>query len=69
MDVRPLRKDGLHLPVTWHQKEYDHNATLRLVELFRTFAPVELIYFNGPDIPFVIKKVKHDNHFHVKLRG
>lgn len=69
VDVRPLRKDGLHFPVTWDQEEYDHDATLRLVELFRTFVPVELIYFNGPDIPFVIKKVKHDNHFHVKLRG
>ena len=69
VDVRPLRKDGLHLPVTWIQAEYDHDATCRLIELFRANAPIELIYFNDPEIPFVIKRAKHDNHFHVKLRG
>lgn len=69
VDIRPLRKDGLELPVTWSQHEYDHHSTLRLIGLFRAFAPVELIYFNDPEMPFVLKQAKHDNHFHVKLRG
>lgn len=69
VDVRPLRKDGLQLPVRWMDAEYDKDATVKLIELFRIFAPVAVIYFNGPDIPFVIKKIKHDNHFHVQVRG
>lgn len=27
VDVRPLRKDGKHTPVTWKDKEYDFAAT------------------------------------------
>jgi hypothetical protein len=51
------------------EAEYDKYATARLINLFRVFAPVVVIYFNAPDIPFVIKKAKHDNHFHVQVRG
>jgi hypothetical protein len=69
IDVRPLRKDGLELPVHWFDSEYDQHATAKLIELFRLFAPIVVIYFNGPDIPFVRKRVKHDNHFHVQVRG
>lgn len=69
VDIRPLRKDGLPEPVTWHDVEYDHDATEALIDLFRIYAPVVLIYFNDPDMPFVTKKVKHDNHFHVQMRG
>jgi hypothetical protein len=69
VDVCPLRKDGRQLPVTWMDAEYDKDATAKLIELFRILAPAVLIYFNGPDIPFAIKKVKHDNHFHVQVRG
>lgn len=70
MDVRPLRKDGLHLPVRWDEtSQYDQAATARLIELFRTFAPVEVVWFNDPQIPFVRRPIKHDNHFHVGLRG
>lgn len=70
VDVRPLRKDGLEIPVYWSQKkEYDKDATAKLIDMFRTFASVELIYFNGPDIPFVTPLADHDNHFHVLLRG
>lgn len=68
VDVRPLRKDGLHLPVTWEASEYDHDGTAKLIEIFRIYAPVELVYFNGPGIPFVRRRVKHDNHFHVQLK-
>ena len=69
VDVRPLRKDGRQVAVSWSHEEYDKEATAKLIGLFRTYAPVALIYFNGPGIPFVSKRVKHDNHFHVQLRG
>ena len=69
VDVRPLRIDGLELPVSWWDRNYDKNGTLRLIELFRTFASVSVVYFNAPDIPFVKKAKSHDNHFHLELRG
>ncbi|WP_182915744.1 penicillin-insensitive murein endopeptidase [Massilia cavernae] len=69
VDVRPLRKDGLEQQVFWWDREYDKEGTEKLIELFRTFAPVVLVLFNGPDIPFVKRAKNHDHHFHVKLRG
>ncbi|MGX9218741.1 hypothetical protein ACWV27_10085 [Massilia varians] len=70
VDIRPLRKDGLHLPVRWDDaNQYDQAATAKLIELFRTFAPVEVVWFNDPQIPFVKRRIKHDNHFHVGMRG
>lgn len=69
VDVRPLRKDGLEMPVTWMDSQYDKDGTVKLIELFRTFAPVVSILFNGPDIPFVKKWDRHDDHLHIKLRG
>lgn len=69
VDVRPLRKDGLEEPVSWWDPQYDKDGTAKLIELFCTFAPVVTVLFNGPDIPFVKKAIRHDDHFHVKLRG
>ena len=68
VDVRPLRKDGLETGVTWRDAQYDREATAKLIELFRMYAPTILVYFNGPDIPFVTKMIHHDDHFHVALR-
>lgn len=69
IDVRPIRKDGEEVPVLWTQHSYDHEATNKLIELFYTYAPVDYILFNDPDIPRVKPHKKHDDHFHVKLRG
>jgi penicillin-insensitive murein endopeptidase len=69
VDVRPLRRDGLHEPVTWRDSQYDRTATAKLIDLFRTFAPVSFVLFNDSDIPFVRPAIHHDDHFHVKLRG
>ncbi|MTV39472.1 penicillin-insensitive murein endopeptidase [Duganella radicis] len=69
VDVRPLRKDGLEEGVIWSDSHYDKEGTKRLIEMFRTFAPVVQIFFNDPNIPFVKKMKNHDNHFHVELRG
>lgn len=69
VDIRPLRKDCLEEPVRCWEAQYDGQATAKLIELFRTFAPVVKILFNDPDIPFVTKYAGHDDHFHIKLRG
>ena len=68
VDIRPLRKDGAQVPVSWTQPGYDREATAKLLELFRAFTPVVLIYFNDTSLPFVIPLAHHDNHFHLKLR-
>ncbi|MBB3118101.1 penicillin-insensitive murein endopeptidase [Pseudoduganella violacea] len=69
LDVRPLRKDGLEEAVRWWEAEYDKVGTVKLMELFRSHAPISVMYFNGPDIPFVKKMKGHDHHFHLTLRG
>lgn len=69
VDIRPMRKDGVEDKVFWWDAEYDKAGTAKLIELFRTFAPVIEVLFNGPDIPFVKKWPDHDHHFHLKLRG
>lgn len=69
VDIRPLRKDGREEPIRWSEPQYDKEGTEKLIALFRTFAPVVKVLFNGPDIPFVTKCAHHDDHFHVKLRG
>lgn len=69
VDVRPVRKDGLEIPVTWLDGQYDRDATARLIGLFRTFAPVRQVLFNDASIPFVKSAKRHDDHFHVALLG
>lgn len=69
VDIRPLRKDGREDPVTWFDQQYDREGTRKLIELFRIFAPVERIIFNDPAIAFLVKADKHNDHFHVNLRG
>lgn len=67
VDIRPLRNDGAQIAVTWRQADYDREATAQLIALFRTFAPVVLIYFNDTKIPGVTSLGNHDNHLHIKL--
>ena len=69
VDIRPLRKDGREDSVRWWDDQYDREGTAKLIALFRTFAPVVKVLFNGPDIPFVTQCPHHDDHFHLKLRG
>lgn len=64
-----MRKDGLERPVRWWKSQYDKEGTALLIDLFRTFAPVVTVLFNGPGIVFAKKVVRHDDHFHLKLRG
>lgn len=68
VDVRPLRKDGLQLPITWHDHEYDQEATGKLIGVFFSHPWVKKILFNDTRAdPRVWIWVRHDNHFHVEL--
>jgi penicillin-insensitive murein endopeptidase len=69
VDIRLLRNDGLEQPVTWRDLQYDQAATGKLIDLFRALAPVITVIFNDPEIPFAFRAVKHDDHFHLTLRG
>lgn len=69
VDMRALRKDGHEDPVMQGTPAYDREGTAKLIELFRTFAPVTRILFNDTSIPFVKWAVDHDDHFHVELTG
>lgn len=68
VDVRPLRRDGLHLPVSYLSPDYDFDATEVLIQLFRscTAAPL-LVFFNDNRIPGTHPLAGHDNHFHVQF--
>ena len=67
--IRPIRKDGLELPVRWTDRQYDREATAMLIERFRTLAPVKKILFADTSIPFAQWANHHDDHFHVALKG
>lgn len=69
VDIRLLRKDGLEKPVTWHDSQYDHASTVKLLDLFRSLTAVKFVVCNDPGIPFALRAVKHDDHFHLTLRG
>ncbi|MBY0240387.1 MAG: penicillin-insensitive murein endopeptidase [Burkholderiaceae bacterium] len=68
VDVRPLRKDGQHAPVSYTDPEYDRAATSQLIALFRAHAVGPfLIFFNDLKITGVIPLRKHDDHFHFQF--
>lgn len=67
VDIRPIRKDGLELPVRWSDSQYDRAATEMLINLFFESNLVQIIYFNDPKIPRVKPRFRHDNHFHVTI--
>jgi len=58
---------GAHKPVYINEKQYDYEATAKLIELFRIYGNVVHILFNDIRIPFVKKAQNHDNHFHLKV--
>lgn len=63
VDLRALRKDGREEPVMQGTLQYDREGTAKLIELFRTFAPVTRILFNDTSIPFVKWTLDHDDNF------
>ena len=68
VDVRPLRKDGKEIPVRWSDKQYDRDATEKLIGLFWSFGAVRTLYFNDLSIANVKFAARHDDHFHVDVK-
>jgi murein endopeptidase len=67
IDVRPIRKDGLEIPVRWTEPQYDREATAKLIGMFFASGIIKVIYFNDLKIARVKPRFKHDNHFHVTI--
>jgi hypothetical protein len=71
VDVRPLRKDKTNQSVTISQPAFDQPATAELIALWWRFAPVQLVFFNDPEVIAAGNSQflnGHHNHFHVRLR-
>ena len=69
VDVRPVRVDGVEVPVKYFNSGYDRAATQRLIGIFQAHPLVARVYFNDRNIPGVRPLIKHDDHFHVALKG
>lgn len=68
VDVRPLRRDGKELPVSYTDAQYDRAATGCLIGLFRENAMGGIrIFFNDLTIPGVSPLAGHNNHFHFQF--
>lgn len=67
VDIRPLRKDGTHAPVSYKSSSYDQKATKKLISLIFSSNMVNKIIFNDPDIVGVKYLAGHDNHIHVEV--
>ena len=66
VDIRPLRKDGRHVPCTIDDSQYDRDATHKLIAMFLATGRVKELLFNDPpNMPRVRRFRGHDNHFHV----
>jgi penicillin-insensitive murein endopeptidase len=67
-DLRPVRKDRHHAPVSIHDPQYDREETERLVNLLRSNPNVGTILFNDTSIVGVRHWPGHNNHLHVHLK-
>jgi penicillin-insensitive murein endopeptidase len=69
VDIRPMRKDLKHAPVTWRDGAYSRELTQLLVNNLLAHANTMFILFNDPDVQGVRPLVGHDNHLHVQLKA
>ena len=67
IDMRPIRKDGKHLPARYSDTHYDRNATRKLIELIWQTGMVKRIFFNDLTIPRVQRMAGHDDHLHIEI--
>lgn len=68
IDIRPLRRDGLHQPVTIRDRAYSRERTRALVEGFLTIPEVERILFDDEEIDDVKPWPGHHNHLHLNFK-
>ncbi len=73
VDIRPVRQDGSGAPVTFRDlKNYDQDATRKLVQLIKSENPGAIVLFNDPQLikEGLTRRAKgHDNHLHARNLG
>ncbi len=70
VDIRPFRKDGENLPVSWQMAAYDRLTTRRLIQLVKQREPNARFFFNDPvliDAGLARPLGGHDNHLHLQI--
>lgn len=67
VDLRPLRKDGAELPVSYKSDAYDQLATKKLISLIESAGRASKVFFNDPHIHGVKPLNGHDDHIHVEI--
>jgi hypothetical protein len=68
IDLRPMRKDGKKLPVTFTDPAYSQQRTQALVDAFLATGKIASILFNDPGIIGVKPFQGHHNHLHVTTK-
>ncbi len=72
-DIRPVRNDGSGAQVTFRDlKNYDQDATRKLIQLIKSENPGAIVLFNDPQLikeGLTRKYAGHDNHLHVTKLG
>lgn len=70
VDIRPMRKDGQNLSVTWRDREYSRDLTREMIEVIRDNAPIRSILFNDPVLigeRLCQEYPNHSDHLHVNF--
>jgi RHS repeat-associated protein len=71
VDIRPMRTDGNHQPVTWRDAAYSQNLTRELINGLGALRGYSSILFNDPVLikeGLTFQHGGHDNHLHVTFR-
>lgn len=68
IDLRPMRKDGKKLPVTFTDPAYSRQRTQALVDALRATGKIVSILFNDPEVTGVRPFQGHHNHLHVTTK-
>jgi hypothetical protein len=69
VDIRPVRKDRKHEPVTIHDPQYDREITRAMVGFLRKDPNLQVILFNDTTLAGVTYAKGHDNHLHVRFKA
>ncbi len=67
VDIRPFRRDGGNVPVTWQSRAYDREQTRSYIEFMKERNPGTTVLFNDPVLVkegLTQKYEGHDNHLH-----
>src|ERR1041385_4000664 len=71
VDIRPMRTDGNHQPVTWRDAAYSQNLTRQWINGLGALRGYSSILFNDPVLikeGLTFQHGGHDNHLHVTFR-